>query len=169
MTFNNKNNQIDKIKIVGDNYSGSFIKTRTACRVIIIDNNMILTSYEENTGQYMIPGGGKEENESDCECAIRELKEKTGFVVKPSECVLEVDEYYGNIKYVSNYFFGTIVGQTKTHLTEVEKEVDMVPKWVNIDEIIDIFSSYKKYDENNEMRSGLYLRELTALKKIFNK
>lgn len=169
MTCKNKNNQIDKIKIIGDNYSGSFIKTRTACRVIVIDNNMILTSYEENTGQYMIPGGGKEDNESDYECAIRELKEETGYVIEPSNCLLEIEEYYGNIKYISKYFFGKITGKTSTHLTAVEKEVGMVSKWVNIDEIIDIFSSYEKYEENNEMRRGLYLRELTALKKIFNK
>lgn len=58
------------IDIVGDNYLGKWNKTRTACRGIVIENSEILLSYESVTGQWMIPGGGLEENESEADCCI---------------------------------------------------------------------------------------------------
>lgn len=78
------------IDIVGDNYFGKWDKTRTACRGIIIENSKILLSYETVTDQWMIPGGGLEENESDRECCIREVAEETGMLVDVSESMLEI-------------------------------------------------------------------------------
>ena len=59
------------IDIVGQNYFGSYQKTRTACRAIIIKDDMILLSYEKNNDLYMLPGGGIEENETEIECVDR--------------------------------------------------------------------------------------------------
>ena len=92
------------IEIVGENYCGNWDKTRTACRGIVIDGERILLSYAAKTNQWMIPGGGLESNESDEECCIREIAEETGIVVETSQCLLEIDEYYGDWKWVNRYF-----------------------------------------------------------------
>ena len=78
------------IDIVRDNYFGKWDKTRIACRGIIIENSKILFSYETVTDQWMIPGGGLEENENDKECCIREVAEETGMLVDVSESMLEI-------------------------------------------------------------------------------
>lgn len=154
------------IKIIGENYLGSWHKQRTSCRTLVIKDGKLLLTFEKNICQYMIPGGGKESDESDTECAEREVSEETGYIVKTSECVLKIDEYYEDSKYFNKYYLGTVVGQTSTHLTQREKENGAEPVWVDIDTAINIFSEYEKYEDPNEMKRGLYLREYTALCKI---
>ena len=76
------------------------------------------------------------------------------------------DEYYENMKYESRYFFGRIVGKTKTNLTDREKEVGMVPRFLPVTEIMDIFAQHDSYAQTDEMRRGMYLREYTALHEL---
>ena len=154
------------VDIVGDNYFGKWDKTRTACRGIILRGNRLLLSYETRTGQWMLPGGGLEDNEDERECCIREVAEETGFLIRPTECVLEIDEYYEDFKWVNRYFFGEVTGETAVQLTEREKEVGMEPRWLPLDEIIRIFSAHASYADTDEMRRGMYLREYTALRKL---
>lgn len=154
------------IDIVGDNYFGKWDKTRTACRGIIIENSKILLSYETVTDQWMIPGGGLEENENDKECCIREIAEETGILVDVSECMLEIDEYYEDWKWINKYFICKITGTTETKLTQRERKVGMEARWLPIDEIKDIFSKHNSYAETDEMRRGMYLREYTALMEL---
>ena len=156
------------LETIGENYFGSWQYTRTACRGIIVQDSKILLSYETVTGQYMIPGGGLEGDEDERTCCAREVAEETGFLVNPSECVLELDEYYEDWKGISRYFFGKITGQAETKLTEREKEVGMIPCWLSLEEAIDIFSKHASYADTDEMRRGLYLREYKALKELEN-
>ena len=154
------------LETIGDNYFGHWDVCHTACRGIIVQDGKILLSYETVTGQYMIPGGGLEGDEDERTCCAREVAEETGFLVEPSECVLELDEYYEDWKGVSRYFFGRIVGKTEVKLTAREKEVGMVPCWLSLEEAIDIFSKHASYADTDEMRRGLYLREYKALKAL---
>ena len=154
------------IQIVGDNYFGKWDKTRTACRGIVIRDNRLLLSYETVTGQWMLPGGGIEAGEDEQECCIREVAEETGFRIRPSDCVLEIDEYYEDFKWVNRYFFGEVTGETAIRLTDREREVGMEPRWLPLDEIIRIFSGHASYADTDEMRRGMYLREYTALNKL---
>ena len=154
------------IDIVGEKYLGKWDKTRTACRGIIIDDEKILLSYETKNGQWMIPGGGLEDNETDKECCIREIAEETGMIVDVSECILEIDEYYENWKWVNKYFICKITGATEIKLTQREQEVGMITKWLPVDEIKEIFSKHGTYAEIDEMRRGMYLREYTALTEL---
>ena len=153
----------DIINIIGDNYTGSYNVERIACRAVIIEGNKILLSCEMKYDIFMLPGGGIEDNENDLECVIREVIEETGNVIQPSECVLQIDEYYGKEKYVNKYFLAKIVGKSNRHLTEHEMEGDLQPVWVDIDKALDTFS---KYPEKEGMINGLYYREFKALKKI---
>ena len=151
------------IEIKGENYFGAWTKTRTACRALIVRDGKMLLSYETVTGQYMLPGGGMEDGEDDRACCVREVAEETGLLVEPSECLLEIDEYYEDFKWVNRYFVCKIVGQTERRLTEREKCVGMEPRWVDVGEITAVFASYRDYAETDEMRRGMYLREYTAL------
>lgn len=156
-----------KIDIFGENYSGKYDKIRVACRGIIIKGCEILLSYETVTDQWMLPGGGVEENESLTECCVREIEEETGFLVQPSECALEIDEYYENVRFISYYFFCTITGTTERKLTEREKPFGLEPRWLSINTVMDIFSKHNSFYGVNEERRGLYLREYTAFSELF--
>lgn len=151
------------IDIIGESYFGKWDKTRTACRGIIVKDDKILMSYETKTGQWMIPGGGLEDGEDEGDCCIREVAEETGAVVSVSECVLEIDEYYEDFKWVSRYFICEVKGETEVHLTEREIEVGMEPRWTTLSEVKEVFSKHAEYDGSDEMRRGMYLREYTAL------
>ena len=161
-----KNEYRKTIEIIGENYFGKWTKTRTACRAIVIRENKLLLSYETVTGQWMLPGGGLEDGEDERECCIRETAEETGYRICVSECVLEIDEYYEDFRWVNRYFFGRITGQTPACLTQREKEVGMEPRWLPLDEIIGVFSGHASYADTDEMRRGMYLREYTALRKL---
>ena len=155
-----------KIKeIIGDDYFGNWANTRTACRAIIIREGEILLSYETKTDQWMLPGGSLEPGEKEKACVIRETSEETGFVIEPSECLLEIDEYYEDWRFINRYFTGTIIGTCEKELTDREKEVGMEPRWLPLEKIMAVFSRHNDYAESDEMRRGMYLREYTALKK----
>ena len=114
----------------------------------------------------MIPGGGIDDNETESECCIREVAEETGVLVKTSDCLLEIVEYYEDYKYISKYFICKIVGTTERRLTKREKMVGMEPRWISINEIKNIFSRHNDYENTNEMRRGMYLREYKALSEL---
>ena len=154
------------LEIRGQNSFDYHSYERVACRAVIIKGDMILLSYAKNEDTYMLPGGGLEGNESDIECIKREVEEETGNVIETKECVLEVDEYYEDYKYISKYFIANIVGEGKRHLTPLEVEVELQPVWMKISKALLVFMTHESYRDKNEMKRGLYLRELTALKEI---
>ena len=151
------------IEIIGKNYFGNYRNVRVGCRAIIIKDDLILMSYMKKTNQYMIPGGGIEEGENEIEGVKREIQEETGFIIDADECVLEIDEYYEDIKYVNKYFFGKIIADGETKLTAEEKEVGLEPRWVKIQDAISLYSKHELYRDSDEMRRGMYLRDYTAL------
>lgn len=154
------------IDIYGDNYFGKWDKTRTCCRAIVIKNDEMLLSYETLTDTWMTPGGGLEANETEKECCIREVAEETGYIINPSNCVLVINEYYEDYKFISKYFLGEVISTTTPHLTTREKKVKMEARWCDNNEIIKIFSTHNEYKEISEEKRGMYLREYMALKEI---
>lgn len=151
------------IDIYGENYCEQPIKVREACRGIVIKNEKILLTYEVNTDQWFIPGGGLEEKESMQECCVRELAEETGCVIKVNQQYLTINEYYGEWLFISHYYLCDYIGETKRNLTEREIEVGLEPRWISLREAVDIFSKYQDYAGENEMKRGAYLREYKAL------
>ena len=156
-----------RIEIIGEDYTGRWDRQRISCRGIVVQDDRILLSYETLTDTWMLPGGGLEDGEDAAACCIREVGEETGFVIEVSSCVLEIDEYYKENRYLSKYFYGTIKGSCKISQTDKELEVRMEPRWLPVDEAIDIFSTYASYTDIDEMKAGLYLREYTALCELF--
>ena len=158
-----------KIEIIGDNYLGEWKNERIACRSIVLNEGMLLLSYETLTDQWMLPGGGLEADEDEIDCCIRETAEETGIIIKPSSCRLQIDEFYEDWKYVSRYFPAEAIGHCERQLTEREKEVGMEPRWLPLHEAVEIFSKHASYADTDEMRRGMYLREYTALQELFAK
>lgn len=157
------------IDIYGENRFEEYTKVREACRGIVIKDGNILLSYEVNTDQWIIPGGGLEARESLEECCIRELAEETGCVVEVKEQFLTINEYYEEWFFISHYFICEQIGETERALTEREAEEGLEPRWLSLNEAIDIFSKHQDYADKNEMRRGAYLREYKALLQYIKK
>ena len=156
-------NDMKIIEILGDNKHENFSKIIEGCRGIIIRGGQILLSYSKKIDQYMIPGGGLEEGESLSQCCIREIAEEVGVVADPRVHFLRLDEYYNEYYFKSNYFICGHIGECDRNPTPDEAENEMVPKWVDLSEAIGIFGSYKEYEKDNVMQSGMYYREHLAL------
>lgn len=153
---------METINIYGENRFEMFSKTREACRGIVIAEGRILLTYEVNTDQYFLPGGGLEQGESLVGCCERELAEETGVQVKPLYRLASINEYYEEWQFISHYFVCTVTGKTARKLTEREAMVGLEPRWVALDEAVEIFSKHDEY-KDNEMKRGAYQREHEAL------
>ena len=150
------------IDIYGDNRYERSTKVREACRGIVIDGEKILLTYEVNTDQWFIPGGGLEDGETLKECCAREFAEETGRIVEVKEQYLTIHEYYEGWHFISHYFVCESVGETQRILTDREKEVGLEPRWLTLREAVDTFSKHQSY-AGNEMKRGAYFREYQAL------
>lgn len=157
------------LEIVAENYSGTFDRVRQACRGLVIEDGRILLSHGVAWDLWMIPGGGLEPGEDERECCVREVAEETGYLIRPSECVLETVEYIESrhMKHVNHYFLAEVTGRGEKRLTEIEKKVAMEPEWLPIGQAIDVFSGYAQFAETNEMRHSLYKREYMVLCELF--
>ncbi len=144
-------------------YSSPPERVRESSRALIIKDGKILLTYEKNTGVYMSPGGGVEPGETLEECCIRELREESGYEVKPVEHFIIINEYSFETLYVSNYFLCEIIGECEQRLTETEIEHGVTRAWVDLDEAYEIFSTYPTKPQDH---MSLYLREYTVLNKI---
>ena len=154
---------METINIFGENRFETHTKTRKACRGIVISNGMILLTYEVNTDQWFIPGGGLESGESLEACCVRELAEETGCIVRPLYQYLTINEYYEEWFFESHYFICELEGKTVRKLTERETEVGLEPRWIPVHDAVDIFSKHNEYAATDEMKRGAYLREYEAL------
>ena len=138
-------------------------KIRVSSRGIVFENGKILLSHEVNTGVYMSPGGGVEENETLEECCVRELSEETGYIVKPIKHFITVNEYCFETLYIGNYFICEKIGESQRLLTDVEAEHGMISEWVEIEKAVEIFGAYASKREDH---ASLYLREFTVINKF---
>jgi len=155
------------IEIHGANAYKTFSKIRVGCRGVVIKGFRMLISHEINADYYLIPGGGLEENETPQECCVREVCEETGYIVRPTCHFLTLNEYYEDCKYISHYFICDIIGKSKQNLTSNEITRGLVPEWVDIDKMLEIYSKHNDFAATNEEKRGAYLREYTALTEYF--
>ncbi len=155
------------IEIVGGDYVGKWEWERPACRGVVLREGRLLLSYEVVSGLWMLPGGGREAGEEESACCVREVAEETGYLIRPSECVLQIDEYHRNWRMVNKYFFGTVIGQGERNLTEREAQAKMEPRWRTPEDMLAVFSRYPDYEETDRLRWMLYQRDFLALRALF--
>lgn len=151
------------IDIYGENYMGFIKHFRPASRAVIVTEGKILLSHETKIGQWMIPGGGMEAEESQAECCVRETAEETGLKVEAGNCFLVINEYFEDWQFVNHYFVCDVKGNTERKLTDREMQVGVMPEWILFDEAVELFSRYQEYAGTDEQRRGIYYREYTAL------
>ncbi len=147
-------------------YSDPPERVRVSSRGILLDGNKILLSHEVNTGVYMSPGGGLEAGETLEECCIRELREETGYEVKPVKQFITINEYCFETLYVSNYFLCELIGKGEQSLTDIEVDHGITPEWLEIPKALKIFGEYASKREDI---MSLYLREYTVINKLIEK
>ena len=138
-------------------------------RGIVIKDSHILISHEVNTDYYLIPGGGLEKNETHEECCTREVYEETGYIVKPTCHFLTINEYYEKFKFISHYFLCDIAEKTKQNPTVNEVKRGLIPEWINLNKMLEIYSRHNDFVITNEEKRRAYLREYTALAEYFKK
>lgn len=144
---------------------------RFASRGILIKNNKILLTKSKKYGEYKIPGGGIEENETIIEALIREVHEETGYRVikdkiKPFGYYREKrkDLKEEGIFDQTSYYFLCEFDCNVDNPTPTESELNSgyEPIWVNIDEAINTNKSL----ENIKYTGTWILRERIVLEKI---
>lgn len=154
---------------------GINVNYREAIRAIIFQENLILL-VQSNKGDYKLPGGGVELNESHSECLIREVGEETGYInliIKNKlGSVIEnkLDEYDNKALFqmTSHYYLCELVNNKRIaqHLDDYESAQDFSPKWVNLTEAIE---QNEKIISNFESgKNGWLKREIFVLKKLKN-
>ena len=152
-----------EIEILGANRFETFTKTRAGSRAVIVRDGEILLTYETRSGWWLVPGGGTEGNETPEECCIREAEEETGLIVRPLLQFLTLYEYYEEYRYISHYFVCEVTGSGQMRLTDAEVRRGVEPRWLPLQEAVDIFSRHQSYADVSEEKRGSYLREYTAL------
>ena len=105
-----------------------------SCGVVVVKKGKVLL-IKHNKGHYGFPKGHMEENETEIETAIREVKEETNIDVKVDEDKRYEISYYkdnGNLKTVI-YFIGY---PTNDDIEPQHSEISEV-FWVDIDKVED--------------------------------
>lgn len=158
----------DKINMVikniyGETFYEKYTKSREGCRGIVVRDGFILLSYEQTTDFWVTPGGGIEPGETLNDCCVREIEEETGYIVKPLNHYLILNEYYDEWKYINNYFICKIKRQGSINLTKTEAERKLTHKWISVDKALKIFSEHESYREVFKDKQGSYLRDYYAL------
>ncbi len=154
------------LEILGQNRFSAWTKHRTACRGIVMRGEQVLLSYETARDQYGIPGGGLEAGETFAQCCAREIAEETGVLVSVGEQLLTIHEFYEEYLYETHFFLCKAVGETVRALTAREREVGMVPQWVDLKDAVAVFSRHQDYAQTDEEKRGIYLREYLALNEL---
>jgi len=74
---------------------------KTTCGIIIIQNKKILMCHSTGNSHWDLPKGLKDENETDIQTAIRELKEETSFIVTENELEFLGTQKFNKEKFIS--------------------------------------------------------------------
>ena len=155
------------MEIRGANAIAAYSRLRVGCRGIVIKDDRMLVSHEVNVDCYLIPGGGLEEGETPEACCVREIREETGYVVRPTVHFLTMNEYYEECLYISHYFVCDIIGTAERNLTPLEVKRGLTPAWIEPEKMLQLFGRHQDYAATKEERRGAYLREYTALTEYF--
>lgn len=124
-----------------------------SCGCIIIDNNKVLL-IKQTRGHWGFPKGHVEDNETERETAIREVKEETNLDVKIEGKNAYKEEYItdkGKLKEVIYFIAKKIGGEIKPQEIEVSKiewvDFDEAKKRITYDNTRNLFEKILK-DEN---------------------
>lgn len=144
---------------------------REAVRAVIFRDHQILLIHS-NKGDYKLPGGGVQKNESHAEGLLREIVEETGY----SSCIVKdkigevierrKDNYEQNAYFemTSHYYLCEIASndQVDQQLDDYEAIQEFTPRWITIDEAIEQNQKILNQLEKNSWIN----REIFVLKEL---
>ncbi|MCM3496895.1 8-oxo-dGTP diphosphatase [Paenibacillus lactis] len=128
------------------------IKLYTVCLIVNDSRILLLNRQHDDYKGFIAPGGRIEFPESPIECAIREVQEETGLLVRNlkfkglAEYMNPDKERYMIFNYITHDFEGTLI----------EDGREGKPEWVRIADISDI-----DMQENFKRRIPLFFKEGT--------
>ena len=115
---------------------------REAARAIIINNGKIALVKSTKEGWYKFPGGEIEKGESAVDAVVRETREETGIILKPSTIneygmthEIRKSIYYENEIFEQKSFYFTAEAEDEVmaqNLNGYEAELGYVLEWVDI-------------------------------------
>ena len=117
------------------------MKKRVSCRAIIFDNERMVSMYREKDDKvyYTFPGGGIDENETEEECVIREVKEEFGIDVKPVKKVyIYEDEKTIQNFYLCDWLEGKLGSGEGEEFQEDRNRGVYIPSLIYVDKIQDL-------------------------------
>lgn len=145
---------------------------REAVRAIIVKDGKVALVKSLKENYYKFPGGGIEDGESHIDTLIRETKEETGLIIKPStikECgfIHEIRKSIFNddaFEQKSYYYFAEVEDEvSEQELSDREKDLQYVLEWV------DPVTAYNvDYKLGQEYNNKFLLREACVLYLIIN-
>lgn len=130
---------------------------RNAVRAIIMKGDKVLMIYSEKAKEFKFPGGGIGKDEPREVALKREVIEEVGHDIKSvNEPLGYVDQLYNDIydedKYFyqrSYYYFCELDEEyVGMKLSETERAMRYLPKWITLDEAIE--TNQAKIDNDNE-------------------
>ena len=151
------------------NHTG--VKLREAVRAIIFKKNKILLVHSSR-GDYKLPGGGVEEDESYAEALVREVSEETGYIycnVKDLIGIVterKMDEFANGhvFQMTSQYYLCELTNEETVdlELDAYESVLEFTSKWVDIEDAIKQNESLITQFENNSwlIREAYVLNEV---------
>ncbi|MEF2965877.1 8-oxo-dGTP diphosphatase [Paenibacillus sp. M1] len=128
------------------------IKMYTICLIVNGNRILLLNRQHDSYKGYIAPGGRIEFPESPMECAIREVKEETGLIVRNlkfkglAEYMNPNKERYMIFNYITYEFEGDLIADSR----------EGKPEWVQIQDISKI-----EMQENFRRRISLFFEEGT--------
>ena len=106
------------------------MKKEKSCGCIILDNNMVLL-VKHNAGHWDFPKGHVENNETEEQTAIREVKEETNIYVEIIPGYRYVIQYSPKENVIKDVVF-FIAKKISNNIKAQESEISIV-EWVDID------------------------------------
>jgi 8-oxo-dGTP pyrophosphatase MutT (NUDIX family) len=119
------------------------MSSNNAAIIFITNNDRIVFVRDSKDKKWMVPGGSREKHESDFECALREFREETSFIIEPE------------------YFINPIQTELLTHRNYKTTRLY----------IIHSNQTFQNYDKNkvlNKETDKLFYLKLNNLKDIIN-
>jgi len=126
------------------NLSGSTMYRQAYRGIIWIDGKLLMIR-SEKYGEMKFPGGGKEKGETTFQALKREIREETGYIIKPHpryfghtlEYAKDYKGEYDVFKQESGYYFCEVYPENQgTDYSSYEVEYGYKPVLVTIDEAI---------------------------------
>jgi ADP-ribose pyrophosphatase YjhB (NUDIX family) len=138
--------------------------TRSAARLIILENDKIATLHIKKWKFHTLIGGGIEHGESLIQAATREAMEEAGCIVKIIDKLATTIEVKTHIsgRQRSTFFIAEVINKTDINLTEEEKGTESTVEWMTLTEAIKTMKAELKQVKEYEKKFSLK-RNITVL------